>query len=129
VYGAKTESVTIENPLQYQGKLIQHPRLEALGVSIRLLPPGDPGNLPPGAKFIAYEVLLGNEKLRDVGLFDAWMKRMRAMPREMTSNDGKPCTVVQLDGELDEKTQMVIEVFPQVEEATLPVELENVKLP
>lgn len=129
VYGSRSESITIENPLRFSGKPIAHPRLTELGVSVTLLPPGNPANLPPGGKFLAYEVTAGSEKIKDVALYDAWMKRLRGMNRDMKTIEGKPCTVIQLDADVTEQTQLVIEVFPTVEEARLPVVLEGVKLP
>lgn len=129
LYASQTESITIENPLQFRGQFVAHPRLDALGVKLRLLPEGNPAAMPPGAKYVAYEVVSGAEKIRDVGLYDAWMKRIRAMPREMESNEGTPSTVIQMGEDLDAKTQMVIEVFTTVEETVLPIEMENVKLP
>jgi hypothetical protein len=50
--------------------------------------------------------------------------------RAETANDGSACTVLQFAGTvLDDDTQMVIAVFPEIEVKTIEFEFTDVELP
>jgi hypothetical protein len=41
VYATKTEEIMIDNPLQYLGGYLEHPRLQELGIKIKVISPGE----------------------------------------------------------------------------------------
>lgn len=133
VYAAKREEIVIENPMQFQGKKIEDKdgRLAKMGLEINFLPPGNPSRVPPGGNFVCLELVKKPELLQGAAFHDAWMKPLRNRSSEMTSNDGKPCIVYQLqEGPLAADSQMILQVFPEIEEAVIPVEFPpDTKLP
>lgn len=124
------EDVVIKNVPSFRGKEIEHPRLKELGVVIRVLPVGNPANMPPGPNNIAFEFGDGQDRLRNIEFFDTWMSKIRAQTRNMQTNEGKPCVVAQLgDGVTLEDAAMIVQVFPNIETIDLPVEFKDIPLP
>lgn len=125
-----SEDVIIKNIASLRGKEIDHPRLKELGIVIRVLPEGNPKNLPAGSNSVAFEFGEGQDSLRNIEFYDTWMTKIRAQPRNMQTNEGKPCVGVTLGDNLSlEDTSMIVQVYPKIETVDLPVELKDVPLP
>jgi hypothetical protein len=130
LYATQTEEITIVNPRQLAGSIIVHPRLKELGIEIRVMPKGDPRGVPPREMFISLQFLTKENHISGVEFCDAWMKPMPSRPRTMKTNDGEDCVVYQVSrGKLDVDSQMVIQVYPELEEAEIELDFSDVPLP
>lgn len=130
VYARQVEQITISNPRGLMGELISHPRLEELGIEIRVLPPGDPRGVPMRGTFLAVQFRKNAEQVKGLEFYNEWMQKLGAHPRQMKSNAGEDCTLYQITrGRLGPDSQMVIQVYPQIERAEIPVEFHDVPLP
>lgn len=122
--------VTVSNPVQFVGKSVDDKRLKDLGIEVRLVAPDELDNPYEAGKAIAVQYVARPELVRSVALFDAWMKPLRTREAPATTRDGKPCTLFTiLGGELNADAQLVVQVFPAVEDVKVPVELDDVPLP
>jgi hypothetical protein len=109
-----TQSVTVENPLQYYDRVIETPALKELGVEIRVVPleEFDPANV------------------RSANFVDGWMRPVRAPERTVTSKSGAECTVFTIDpGNLNNELQLVLELHPNVENLKVEYAGDNIALP
>lgn len=130
VMASEFEDVVIKNIASFRGKTIDHPRLKELGIELRVLPAGNPSNMPPGPGNFAFEFGEGQDLLRNIEFFDAWMTKVRAQSRNHQTNEGQPCVVVQLgDSVSPDEATMIVQVYPKIENIDLPVELKEVPLP
>jgi len=130
LYATQMEEITIVNPRQLMGTIIVHPRLTELGIEIRVMPAGDPRGVPPRDMFITLQFLTKENHISGVEFHDAWMKPMLTRPRTMKTNAGENCIVYQVSrGKLDVDSQMVIQVYPELEETQIEVEFNDVPLP
>lgn len=126
------EDITVDNPLQYVGKTIENPRLRELGVEVRVLPPSDVQEeaepLPPGNKLMVFQYVKGAERVQGVTFYDANMKALRGRERPLQTKAGEAVVGQQLTADLSADCQAVFQVFPQVEDLRLPLQL-DVPLP
>jgi len=130
LYATEMEEITIVDPRELMGTIIVHPRLKELGIEIRVMPAGDPRTVPPRGTFISLQFLTKEDHIRGVEFCDAWMKPMLTRPRTMKTNADEDCMVYQVSrGKLDVDSQMVIQLYPVLEEAQIPVEFNDVPLP
>jgi len=130
IYAKDSEEITINNPLQYEGKLIEHPRLRELGIEIKVLPRGSVPNVPNDDSHLVLQFLNHMEWLRAIDVQDAWMQNMRQRVNAVSTAEGETCYVYQLvNGRLSEETSLLIQAFPEVEDVRFPVELDNIELP
>ena len=130
LYATDMEEITIVNPRQLLGTIIVHPRLKELGIEIRVMPAGDPRSVPPRDMFISLQFLTKEDHVRGVEFCDAWMKPMLTRPRPMKTNADEDCMVYQVSrGKLDVDSQMVIQLYPELEETEIEVEFNDVPLP
>lgn len=130
VYADKAEQIVIENPLQYEGRNLEHPRLAELGIEIRVLKIGEEADEPGGGKGIAMKFTEGEEKIRASDFFDAWMKRMAIRARIGQTNTDKKYTYYATQvGRIDEDTQLILHVFPEIETARIPLMADELALP
>ncbi|MFH1746426.1 MAG: hypothetical protein ABIG44_05205 [Planctomycetota bacterium] len=126
------EEITIDNPLQYVGKQIENKRLAELGVEIRVVPLEElAGEQPPSAaNTYAIQYLKGQDHVRALAFYNGWMSVIRHRERPMQTKDDKSVVGCGLIGaELDENSQLVLEVFPKVDDVRLPVVFDQLKLP
>lgn len=130
IMASTSEDVAIPNPRQWEGKVVEHPRLKELGIELKVLAAGNPSSVPHTLGTITLATSKNQEYVKGIEFFDAWMARMRASARNAQSNEGEPVVVYQLgDQQLTENSQMIIQVFPKIEDVRVPIELENVALP
>ncbi len=131
VKAADREEVTIDNPLQYVGQTIENPRLKELGIEVKVVPVAElPGSPPPADQMIALQYLRGDQQIAGIKLLDGWMKPVRYRERPMNTMSGDPVAAYLAQGSaLDENTQLVLEVFPHVEETEVKINLDAVRLP
>lgn len=123
------EEITIANPKQYTGKLIEHPRLSELGIEVRVVSKDELDEAAPLAMFIL-EFKTKKENVRDVAFYDAWMKPLRSRERPLRTQAGKEFMGYALIGrDIGDDFQLVLQVFPQVEDVRIPIELNDVPLP
>lgn len=123
--------LTMDNPLQYLGKTIEHPRLNELGIEIRLVTAEelvDP--VPPPERMPVLQYVKGRDLVHSVSFHDAWMKLIRHRERTMKTKDDQEvvgCAVV--GGGIDENSQLVLTVYPRIEDLRVPIEVDALKLP
>jgi hypothetical protein len=129
IYADETEDVLIDDPLQYLDSYIEHPRLQELGVKIRVVRPDEEAKEKSDSRGIALDFHPG-KMIRNVEFFDAWMKPMYPRARRVERPDGKDYMYYNLVvGRFDADTQMMLTLYPQVEEERIRFKFENVELP
>ena len=131
VYGKDTEDIMIDNPLQYRGGYLENPRLAELGLKIRVVEPVGQVGDPREGHGIALQFEGDTEKhLRRVELFDAWLKPMYPREHPATTADGKACNYYGVAvGQVDADTQMLLKVYPKVEDGQITFEFKDIELP
>ncbi len=131
VYADKREEILIDNPLQYLGGLIDNPRLNELGIKIRVLKPGkEVGKTKPGSGIALEFVDKSRRRIENIQFFDAWMKPLYPRPRAINPPEGKTYYYYQMQiGRMDSDTQMLVTVYPEVEEEDIHFEFKDIALP
>lgn len=130
VLSSPYQEVTIVNPQQYVGKPLDIPRLKELGIEATIVPP-DTFNPPADAKSsFTIQYTAGADRVRAVNFYDGWMNVLRSRATTVQTPEGKDAQQYRLiSAGLDEKSQMVIQIFPDAREETLRFELKDVPLP
>jgi hypothetical protein len=124
------EKYTIENPLQYYGQTIQDPRLQELGIKIDILPVDQLENGPPANRCIIFAYRNKGEHVQKASFCDGRMQPLMARDTWVTTTSGEPCQLYYFDaGALTDEMQLVLEVHPQIEDLSVPVELDDIDLP
>ena len=129
IYATRHESIYIDNPRQYQGKTIDHPRLREYGIEIFVLPAGEPSKAQIGPNDVALRFEKGEERIHNVLHCDPWLKQLRSRAMAMRDDQGRDCIVYKTEAELTEEHSMVIEFYPVVDDVRVPIEFDDVKLP
>ena len=129
VYATQHESIYIDNPRQYQGRTIDHPRLKEYGIEIFVLPPGQPARAQITANDVALRFVSGEERIHDVIHCDPWLKQLRSRTMAMRDDEGRDCIVYKTEAELTDEHTMVIEFYPTIQDVRIPIDFESVKLP
>ncbi|QOJ15040.1 MAG: hypothetical protein HRU75_10460 [Planctomycetia bacterium] len=125
-----SEDVVIESPAVFRGKRVEHPRLAGLDIEIDIVSNDKVPTIPPGQ--FALAVLMGKnmERVKGLEFHDPWLTRLRMNPRNMQTSDGETVAVYTFpDPATLENSLMVVEVWPQVEDFQLPIELKDIPLP
>lgn len=127
------EDVTIDNPLQYVGKPLEHELLRKLGIVVRVVPPDELETAGPPKtpeELLVLEYVEKGDHVNSVGLHDAWMKQLRYRQQTMKTKDGREVTTYTLGRDkFTDETQLVLDIFIDFEEVVLPVELDDIALP
>jgi hypothetical protein len=122
--------VAIDNPLQYVGKVIPNDQLKGMGLEIRVVPAEEMTEEDAQPNQIVLQLVKGADKVQEVAFYDAWMKQMRPRERTLKTKGGDSVKAYSMtSGTLDENTQMVLRVFPKIEEVSIPIDLNSVPLP
>ena len=131
VLAKEREQITIDRPLDYVGKTLEHDRLKELGIEIKVIPPADvDARAADPAKRYVLQYVKGKNLVFDATLLDAWMKPMRWQSKPMKTKQGEDVDMYMLaQGKLTDDCQLVLEVLPEIEEKTLPIEIDNMPLP
>lgn len=129
VLAEQSEKITIPNPLQYVGTTLVDPRLEELGLRIRVLPATDLKQQPHGQCVVLdYGDKAGNVK--EALLFDGMMRQLPAAERRVPTNDDRTVSAFCFESATPmEEVQLVLTVHPKVEELKLPLDAKDVPLP
>ena len=130
VLATESEEVTIENPLRFRGKIIEHPRLLELGVEISVLPRGDPENIPVNEQYLVVQFKRGFMRIKNLKFYDGWMRETRSRGSVGKTVAGEECFIYQiLNGRLTEDAHLVVNVYPKIEVYQLPIVLDGEALP
>ncbi len=131
VYADEREDILIDNPLQYMGGLIDNPRLRELGIKVRVIKPGkEVGKKAKGAGIALEFPDQSRRRIENIQFFDAWMKPLYPRPRSVTPPEGKTYYYYQMQvGKMDADTQMLLTVYPEVEEEDVRFEFKDIELP
>jgi hypothetical protein len=130
VYGGPTEEITIDNPMQHSGKTIEHPRLKELGLTVRILKPGEESAEPADNRGIPIRIDAGDEMVKNIDLYDEWMKRMNIRPRMgKTQKDESYFYYQIMGGVVTPDCQLVLTVHKKIEREKVPFELKDLALP
>lgn len=130
VYAKDTEDIVIENPLKYEGGIVENPRLKELGIELRVMKLGEEAKEPGDGRGIAIKFVDGEDSIRGVDFYDSWYHRMNTRPRAGKTEDDKRYTYFAVGaGKLDEDSSMVVVVYPKIERQTLQFKFDNVELP
>lgn len=131
VLATEVEEVMIDNPLQYLGAYLDHPRLNELGIKIKVIEPGEgaAGRHEAGGIALLFE---GDARkhLRRAEFFDAWLKPLYARERQLETDDGAEYLFFGvMVGKIDADTQMLLKFYPQIEEERVSFEFTDLELP
>jgi len=130
VYAAESEEILIDNPLQYLGREIDHPRLKELGLQIQVIKPGEEIQERRDGSGVGLDLSQCSKRIRDVELFDAWLRPLYPRSRQVQTAEGRSYTYYgSIVGKVDEDTQMFLSVYPQIEEARIRFEFQDLELP
>jgi hypothetical protein len=130
IIAPNTEKVTIADPLQYYGKTIADPRLKQLGIEIQLVPIEELENAPPANRGLVLRYVTNGEHVQKASFYDGHMRLVPTRESPTTTKSGAPCQLYYFDSSpLNDETQLVLEVLPQVDEVQVPVEMDGLKLP
>lgn len=130
MYARKTEEIMIDDPLQYLDKYLEHPRLEELGIKIWMVRPGEEIDVRRHGRGIGLRFDQGSKRIRRVEFYDAWMKPLYTRDQRMETSDGEEYMYYgSMVGPMDADTQMLLKVFPEIEEERIRFTFENVELP
>jgi len=130
VYGAHVEDVVVRDPLRYEGRNVENERLKELGVVIRVLKIGEEVEEAGEGRGIAIRIDAGDDNVRGVDFFDAWLRRLYTQTRTDRGTDERRYTYFSITrGRLDPDCQMVVTVFPRVEREKLEFDLRDLELP
>ena len=130
VYGGPTEEITIDNPMQHVGKAIDHPRLKELGLTVRILKPGEESAEPADNRGIPIRIEAGDEMVKNIDMYDEWMKRMNIRPRMAKTQKDEPYFYYQvMGGIITPDCQLVLTVHKKIEREKVPFEIKDLALP
>jgi hypothetical protein len=135
ILGKDKQDITIDNPLQYVGKIIENEKLKQLGVEIKFLAPEElkaegEAAPPTASKVPTLQYVKGQERVQTVAFHDASLKPIRHRERPVQTKQDQPAVSLILSGaELSNECQLVLQVFPSVEDIKLPIELDAQPLP
>lgn len=129
VNASQKESIYVDHPRGVQGQMLTHPRLKELGVEVRVLEAGDPARTANSKRHVGLRFLKGGERLHDVAFCDPWLRPLRSKGWDMKTNAGEDCLVYVTDADLGEEHVMVIELYTDIEDIRLPIELHDLPLP
>jgi hypothetical protein len=129
-YATETEEIMIDNPLQYADQYIEQPRLAELGFKIRVVDPGKDINQRRDGRGIGLQFDDCIKHIRRIEFFDAWMKPMYARNRAVKTPEGQEYIFYGVVvGQLDADSQMLLRIYPEIEEAQIRYTFENIDLP
>jgi hypothetical protein len=130
ILAEQTEKLTIESPMQFYGKVIADPRLQALGMEIRIVPLDELENPPPAERALVLQFVAKGDLLQRASFNDGTMRPLPARDQAVTTKSGQPCQLYYFDATpFNDETQMVLEIHPQIDDVQLPIELDGLKLP
>jgi hypothetical protein len=126
----EVEKYTVLNPLQFFGRTIEDPRLQALGLTVRIVPPEQFTQPLPPEKTIVLQFQTKADNVQSVSFFDGNMQPMRYRQTTVTTTAGEECQAFLFDGAaFNNEMQLVLEVHPVVQDVQLPIEADDVPLP
>ena len=114
------------------GGLIDNPRLKALGIKIRVIKPGkELGRTKPGSGIALEFIAKSRRKIDKIEFFDAWMRPLYPRPRAVTPPEGgKTYYYYQMQvGRISSDTQMLLTVYPKIEEEDVHFAFKDLALP
>ena len=131
VYAKQTEEIVIDNPLRFVGGLIEHPKLQEIGIKIKVLDPEAKARPTSGKPTLGLQFLDNSDKyIRKMDFYDAWLKPLYARERPMETPEGEAFTLYSaMAGKFDADTQLVIRYYPKIEEEKIPFEFTDLELP
>ncbi len=131
VYATETEEIMIDNPLQYLGSYIEHPRLKEVGLKIKVISPGKETKDRRDTSGMALEYEDGARKhIRKLEFFDAWLKPLYARERPAEKPDGSEYVLYNIvAGQMNADTQMLLKFYPEIEEEKVEFTFEDLELP
>lgn len=131
VYGGETHEVEITDPLRFAGGYIEHPKLDAVGIKIRVLEMGKEAAMDSVLPGIGYRIEGDANKLRQMTFYDAWFAQVQTRARDGRDFNGEPFRYAEFGGgaQCDADTQLVIRLYDNVEEARIDFSFTDVELP
>jgi len=133
ILAEESEEITIDNPRQYVGQNLKHDRLAELGIEVRVVPREElegPAASASIGKQIALEFVKGEEHIKSVDFYNGWMRAIQVRDRNVNTTTGVQAKAYNFGADwLTDQCQLVLTVFPEIEEKTLPIEYDALELP
>lgn len=128
VLGGAVEPVWIPHAKRLEGGYLEHPRLEELGIRIRMLTADEAPEIADGRSY-ALVIEAGQEHVRNIAAFDPWLRNTRVQPQQVR-REGVTYTVFRLfDQPFTDDWELGVYVFPNPEKLRIPFEFHDVELP
>ncbi len=125
-----TTWIPILNPKQYEGQSIPDPRLQASGIDIHIMKPGEETDEKPETKGLGFRIVQGQDAFVTATLTDADMRNLNSRFRDKQAKDGSTYQQHTLAAsEVDASTFLVLKIYTNVTRKTLEAKLENIALP
>lgn len=131
VYAKRTEEILIDNPLQYVGGFLEHPKLKEIGLKIKVIDADGKFKETGSAPGLGLQFMDDCQKyIRMIDFYDAWLKPMYARERPMETPEGEEYVLyVSMVGKMDADTQLAIKYYPEIEEERVRFEFNELELP
>jgi hypothetical protein len=131
VFATEVEEIMIDNPLQYVGGYLAHPRLDELGIKITVIePPQAVRDLRETSGISLQFEGDARKHLAKAELFDAWLKPMYARERPAQTPDGEEFLFLAVVvGKVNADTQLLVKFYPEIEEEKVQFEFKDLALP
>ncbi len=130
ILAGETVSLTIPNPLQYHGGMVEDPRLAEMGLEVHIVPASEVENGPPADRCIILQYKTKGEHVKQAAFVDGWMRPISARDTPIETKAGEPCQLYYFDrGAFNDELQLVLDIHPTVEDIRVPVNLDGLELP
>ncbi len=122
---------SVLNPYQYYGHKIADPRLAALGIEIEVISPDQVENGPPGDRSITLHYKSKHEHVQAASFCDGWLRPLPTRDNWVKHKEtGQPCQAFFFEPNIfNDEMQVVFEIHPQIDDLTLPIDIQNFELP
>ncbi len=129
VFGGEAEPIFLTHPMQYRGKYIDHPRLEELGIRIRMLTPEEAPETRVDDKTFALDIETGEDMVRNITVYDDWLRNTNTRVKPIREKDRRLNIYSMVTGRFHDDCELGIYVYPRVERLKVDFEWLNLELP
>lgn len=127
VFGGKAEPVFIPHAKRYQGGYLDDPKLDALGIRIRMLLPEEAG-LDDPSNAMALAIESGQKRIRNIAVYDDWYHN--TLTHTETHSGDESYTVFKLEDILfTEDCELGVYVFPNSRTERVDFDFKDIPLP
>lgn len=129
-YAGEVIEVTIPNPLDQSGKILEHPALKELGLVVSVLAADEFFDVPRREQLVGLQIS-GNEKLfKEAKFYDEWMDEIQSRGRPTQTKAGEPAMLYQMQRTfLKPGDSMVLTLYRSLDEELVKFSIKDIELP